>query len=305
MTAEQNKAIVRRYFEEIHKRNLAVLDELLAPGYVEHTPLPFPPTPGRTGTIEIAQAALRAAPDGWHTIKGQVADGEYVLTVVEAGGTFKDDLFHLKATGKPIGMAGITLHRVVDGKLVEHWGVSDFPSLLQQIGVMPGPPEKATPAPMPAPPARSGRAPTREEAERILQRFGNLLTSNDDSDIDEIVAPDFYANFIGLPLMPNRDAWLATVRGFLGGFSNFHLTIEQGLIEGEYAAANYTWTARHTGEVMGVAATGKTVQVRGLGMYRILDGRLVEEQVIEDVMALLVQLGVVPGPAEEQSVSAG
>jgi steroid delta-isomerase-like uncharacterized protein len=188
----------------------------------------------------------------------------------------------------------------VDGKLVEHWGVSDFPSLLQQIGVMPGPPEKATPAPMPAPPARSGRAPTREEAERILQRFGNLLTSNDDSDIDEIVAPDFYANFIGLPPMPNREAWLATVRGFLSAFSDFHLNMQHGLIEGEYAAGNYTWTARHTGEFMGVPATGKNVEVRGLGVYHILDGRIVDEQVIEDIMALLVQLGVVPAPVEEE-----
>jgi steroid delta-isomerase-like uncharacterized protein len=304
MSAEQNKAIVRRYFEEIHKRNLSVLDELLASDYVEHTPLPFPPSPGRNGTIEIAQAALRAAPDGWHHIKAQVADGEYVFTIIEAGGTFQSDLFQLQATGKPIGMAGITLHRVRDGKLVEHWGVSDFPSLMQQIGVMPGPPEKAAPTPMPLPPARSGHAPTREEAERIMQRFGDILNQNDLSIADEILAPDFYANFIGLPPMTSRDAWKAMVGGFLAAFSDFRLTVGQGLIEGEYAAGNWTWSARHTAEFMGIPATGKSVEVRGLGLYRILDGRVVEEQVIEDMMALLMQLGVVPAPAAEEQVSA-
>ena len=297
MSSEQNKAIVRHYFEEIHKRNLAVLDELLASDYVEHTPLPFPPTPGRNGTIEIAQAALRAAPDGWHTIKGQIADGEYVLTMIDAGGTFQDDLFHLKATGKPIGMSGITLHRVRDGKLVEHWGVSDFPSLLQQIGVMPGGAEKPEPVP---PPARSGRAPTRDEAERLMQRFVEIFNRPDYSIADEVLAPDFYANFIGMPPMTSRDAWKGMAQGFLGAFSDFHLTVEHALCEGEWAGGNWTWTARHTGDFMGIPATGKNVQVRGLGFYRILDGRIVEEHVIEDIMALLVQVGAVPAPTEEQ-----
>jgi predicted ester cyclase len=298
MSAEQNKALVRRYFEEIHKRNLAVLDELLAPEYVEHTPLPFPPTPGRNGTIEIAQAALRAAPDAWHHVVGQVADGDYVLTHIEAGGTFESDLFHLKATGKPISMAGVTLHRVRDGKLAEHWGVSDFPSLLRQIGVMPGAAEAPEPAQAPE---RSGRAPTREEAEQVMQRFGGVF--HDFSLAEQVVAPDFYANFIGFPPMTTREAWIGMLRSTLSGMSDFQIHMEHTLIEGEWVGCNYTWTARHTSEFMGIPATGKAVQVRGLGRWRILDDQIVEEHVIEDIMALLVQLGVVPGPAEEAQVS--
>ena len=298
MSPEQNKAIVRHYFEEIHKRNLAVLDELLAAGYVEHTPLPFPPTPGRNGTIEIAQAALRATPDGWHTIKAQIADDDLVMTHIEAGGTFQADLYDLKATGKPISMCGTALHRVRDGKLVEHWGVSDFPSLLRQIGVMPGPAEQPEPVPAPPPPARSGRAPTREEAERIMQRFVEMFNRNDFSIADEILAPDYYANFVGVPPMTSREAWKAMAQGFLAGFSDVHMTVEHGLYEGEWVGGNWTWTARHTAEFMGIPATGKSVKVRGLGMFRVLDGRIVEETTIEDIMALLVQLGVVPTPSE-------
>jgi steroid delta-isomerase-like uncharacterized protein len=226
-----------------------------------------------------------------------------VLTQVEAGGTFKDDLFHLKATGQPISMAGLTLHRVRDGKLVEHWGVSDFPSLLRQIGVMPGGAAEQ-PTAGSAAPARSGRAPSREEAEHLMQRFGEMFNSGDFSIAEEILAPDFYANFIGLPPMPTREAWLGMVRGFLSGFSDFHLTVEHALYEGEWVGGHYVWTARHTQEFMGIPATGNTVQVRGLARYRILDGRIVEEQTIEDIMALLAQLGAVPGPAEQEHVPA-
>ena len=301
MSAEQHKALVRHYFDEIHKRNLGVLDELLAPGYVDHTPLPFPVPPGREGTIQVANAALRATPDGWHQVRAQVADGEYVLTVIDAGGTFQDDLFDLHATGKPITMSGLALHRVSDGKLVEHWGISDFASLFQQIGLMPGP---AGPETAPAqPPARSGRAPTREEANQLMQRFAEIFNRADFSLADEIVAPDFYAHFIGLPPMTSRDAWKGTVQGFLTGFSDFRIAPQHQLYQGEWSGGHYTWTARHTGEVMGIPATGKSVQVRGMGVYRMLDGRIVEEHVIEDMMALLVQLGVAPAPPQQTAAA--
>jgi predicted ester cyclase len=299
MPAEQTKAVVRHYFEEIHKRNIEVLDELLAPNYVDHTPLPFPVPPGREGTIQTANAALRATPDGWHHLTAQVADGDLVLTMIDAGGTFEQDLFDIHATGKPITMSGMALHRVNDGRLVEHWAISDFAGLFQQIGLMPGPPT-AEPAPTPpVPPARSGRPPTREEADRLIERFGAIFNGPNFNIADEILAPDYYAHFVGMPPTTTRESWKGMVRGFLAGFSEFRLTPQHWLYDGEWSGGHWTWTAKHTGEFMGIPPTGKSVEVRGLGVFRILDERLVEEHVIEDIMALLVQLGVVPAPGEQ------
>jgi steroid delta-isomerase-like uncharacterized protein len=297
MSTEDSRALVRRYFEEINNRNLAVLDEVLSAEYVDHTPLPFPVPPGRDGTRQVAHSALRATPDGWHRIKGQVADGEYVMTLIEAGGTFKEALYDLQPTGQPITMSGIALHRVQNGRLVEHWGISDFVSLFQQIGLIPRPPQaEGGPPPSVPQPVRGGRAPTRQEAEQLMARFVELFNRADLSIADEIMAPDFQADFTGLPPMPNREAWKGLVQGFLDAFSDFKLVPEHGLHDGEWVAGHWTWSARHTGEFMGIPATGRTVHVRGLGMYRVLDGRMVEEHTIEDMMALLVQLGVAPAP---------
>ncbi|HYY88102.1 MAG TPA: ester cyclase [Chloroflexota bacterium] len=295
MSTEDSRALVRRYFEEINNRNLAVLDDLLAPEYVDHTPLPFPVTPGRDGTREVAHSALRATPDGWHRIRAQVAEGGYVMTLIDAGGTFREALYDLQPTGEPITMSGMALHRVSGAKLVEHWGISDFAGLFQQIGLMPRPPH-AEVAPPPPEPVRGGRAPTRDEAERIIGRFVEVLNRRDFGMADEIVAPDFRADFIGMPLMTDREAWKGMAQGFLGAFSDFRLVPEHGLYDGEWVAGHWTWSGTHTGELAGIPPTGRPVQVRGMGMYRILDGRIVEEHVIEDMMALLVQLGVAPPP---------
>ena len=84
MSVEQAGTVVRRYFEQINDRNVAVLDELLSPNYVDHTPLPFPVPAGRDGTSQVAHAALRATPDGWHRIRAQVADGDQKPKPAEA-----------------------------------------------------------------------------------------------------------------------------------------------------------------------------------------------------------------------------
>jgi steroid delta-isomerase-like uncharacterized protein len=295
MSVEQAGTVVRRYFEQINDRNVAVLDELLSPNYVDHTPLPFPVPAGRDGTSQVAHAALRATPDGWHQVRGQVADADLVMTLIHAGGTFQEALYNLQPTGGPISMSGIALHRVSEGRLVEHWGISDFAGLFQQIGLLPGPAQHA-PAPPPAPPARSGRAPSREEAAQLMQRFVQVLNESDLAIADEILAPDFYANFIGVPPMTDRESWKQFVMGFLAAFTEFHLGVEHTLYDGEWSGAHWSWTARHTGEFMGIPATDRRVQVQGMGLYRILDGRIVEENVIEDMMAILVQLGVAPAP---------
>lgn len=134
---EQNKALVRRFYEEIDKGNISILDELLAADYVDHSPPPFPGlAPGREGVKQSFRLFQQATP-GSHRIEDQIAEGDKVVTRLTSTGKHEGDLPGAPRTGNEMKMTSITIHRIANGKLVEKWSEKDMIGLLQQIGVMP------------------------------------------------------------------------------------------------------------------------------------------------------------------------
>lgn len=141
MSAEENKALIRRYFEAIDAAckdgNAEVLDEFLAPDFVTHTPFPrMPPT--REGAKQIFMAFVASAP-GSHVVEDLIAEGDKVVGRITANGTHEGELLGIQRTGKEIQMTGMTIWRIADGKIVEHWSEMNVLSLLQQLGAIPPP----------------------------------------------------------------------------------------------------------------------------------------------------------------------
>ncbi len=137
MSADINKALVRRFYEEIDKGNLDAMDELVAEDYLDHNPPPFPGLPpGRDGLKEAFKIFLKATP-GYHRIEDQVAEGDKVVTRLTSFGKHEGDLPGAPATGRELKMTSITIHRIAEGKLVEKWAEKDVLGFLQQIGVIP------------------------------------------------------------------------------------------------------------------------------------------------------------------------
>ena len=137
MSAAANKALVRRFYEEIDKGNLDEMDELVAPDYLDHNPPPFPDLPpGREGLKQAFRMFQRATP-GYHRIEDQIAEEDRVVTRLTSFGKHEGDLPGAPRTGNDLQMTSITIHRIADGKLVEKWGEKDVLGLLQQIGVIP------------------------------------------------------------------------------------------------------------------------------------------------------------------------
>jgi steroid delta-isomerase-like uncharacterized protein len=137
MSAEENKALVRRFYEEIDKGNLDAMDELVAEDYVDHNPPPIPNlAPGREGLKQAFKLFWDATP-GYHRIEDQIAEGDKVVTRLTSFGKHEGDLPGAPATGNEMKMTSITIHRIADGKLAEKWSEKDMISLLQQIGKMP------------------------------------------------------------------------------------------------------------------------------------------------------------------------
>jgi predicted ester cyclase len=136
MSTEENKALVRRFYEEIDKGNLEIMDELVAQDYLDHNPPPFPGfAPGRDGLKQAFRLFWKATP-GSHHIEDQIAEGDKVVTRLTAIGKHEGDLPGIPRTGNDLKMTSITIHRIVNGKLVEKWAEKDVLGFLTQIGVI-------------------------------------------------------------------------------------------------------------------------------------------------------------------------
>ena len=92
MTSEDNKALVRRFYEEIDKGNIDVLDELVAENYIDHNPPPFPGLPAGREGLKQAFRIFKEATPGRHEIDDQVAEGDKVVTRLTAYGRHEGPL---------------------------------------------------------------------------------------------------------------------------------------------------------------------------------------------------------------------
>ena len=138
--SEANKALVRKLFEGADSNTIGVLDDVVHPDYVDHNPPPFAShVPGLPGARETWGTATGIFSDWSHEIVQQFSDGDYVITHIVGRGKHTGDFLGIPATGKDVEMPGIAIHRIVDGKIVEHWGQVDGLGMLMQLGAVPPP----------------------------------------------------------------------------------------------------------------------------------------------------------------------
>lgn len=134
---EQNKAVIRRFVEEVqNKKDFAVYDELNDPEFVNLSSPPGIP-PDREGGKMYLSGFLNAFPDSQFTIDEMIAEGDCVATKKTFTGTHTADFGDIPATGKRVKLQYVDMMRVRDGRIVEHWLSMDQLSFLQQLGVMP------------------------------------------------------------------------------------------------------------------------------------------------------------------------
>ncbi len=138
MSTEENKAIARRWYEEgISGHNVAVLDELFAPDFVNHDS--GAPTGDREGLKQLLAGGLSAFPDLQATIADMVAEGDKVVVRSTLHGTHQGALMGIPATGKAVAITGLYLLRFAQGKIAEAWVEQDNLGMMQQLGVIPAP----------------------------------------------------------------------------------------------------------------------------------------------------------------------
>jgi len=140
MSIEENKAFMRRMYEEVHnKGNLAVIDEVTAVDFIDHDPMVAELPPGPEGVKQEFSMLRAAFPDLHVTVEDMVAEGDKVVSRLTMRGTHKGEFMGIAPTGKQITVAVIDILRIVGGKIVEHWNIVDNLGMMQQLSVVPPP----------------------------------------------------------------------------------------------------------------------------------------------------------------------
>jgi steroid delta-isomerase-like uncharacterized protein len=139
MSAEENKEIVRRFWGVWEEGNIGLVDELVGPDYVNHSPgMPNQPE-GPEGIKAVVNMFRGGMPDLRVVIEDVIAEGDKVVMRYRIEGTHEGELFGVPPTGRRVSIESITVERVSGGKIREHWRVTETLDMMRQLGAISAP----------------------------------------------------------------------------------------------------------------------------------------------------------------------
>ena len=139
MSLEENKALFRRWFEDVVNANdYAAVEELLAPGYWPTSRVRRSPSTA-TATRGWWSCSPPPFPDWQESIQDVIAEGDRVVLRVTAGGTHEGEFQGIAPTGETVTITGIGIARIEDGRIAESWWEFDAIGLMQQLGAISAP----------------------------------------------------------------------------------------------------------------------------------------------------------------------
>ena len=138
MSEEANKALVRRWFEEVWNQGRSeVIDELLAEDGIIHglTDTAGNPVRGLQAFHDFHDQFRGAFPDIIVSVEDAIAEGDKVVTRCSVRGQHTGDSLGFKATNAPVKFDGVAIVRIENGKIVEAWNHFDFMEMNRQLGL--------------------------------------------------------------------------------------------------------------------------------------------------------------------------
>jgi steroid delta-isomerase-like uncharacterized protein len=135
-----------------------------------------------------------------------------------------------------------------------------------------------------------------DENKALFRRFIEQVANQGDlSVIHQMMPPDFIENQelpAGAP--QGRDGVEHFFRQWTQGFTDRNITLDLEVAEGDLVTTFQTWRGTHSGEFLGIPATGKTIKVPAVDIVRVADGMFVEHWGVMDMLVLMQQLGAIP-----------
>lgn len=134
MSNEQNKTVVRRFWQAYETNDQAALNEVLAPDLVARTP-GSPEPQNRERHLQGISMFNAAFSDRHFTVDEMIAEGDTIATRTTLRGIHTGAFQGHLPTGRPMAATGLTLERIQDGRIVERWFSFDTARVLQELGL--------------------------------------------------------------------------------------------------------------------------------------------------------------------------
>lgn len=298
MSAEENKDVVRRYWEEVwNQKRLNMLEEFVAPVHTIHLP---GGQAHRPPSIPVwVDQAMISFPDVHFTLEDMIAEGDRVATRWSYLATHTGPFLGIPPTGRQVTDSGTTTVRIEDGKIAEMWVNQDSLGLLQQLGVVRRPgPEGWGGTPSDSSGGSSSASLSAAENNAIAEHFFDSAWNRGDlSVLDELLTPDSmdYSTLHGEPEQGST-GFRQIITMFRAAFPDIHLTIDDEIYTGDKVAHRWTLRGTHQAPFMGATPTGKKIEFTGTTIVQMREGKIIARWSNLDLLRLMQQLGIVPPP---------
>lgn len=134
--SEENKKVVRDFVEICQSQhNLDRWSEFVSDEFINHTVMP-PFEKTSEGAKELNANAIKAFPDLKFVINELIAEGDKVFTYKTLYATHQGEFMGIPATGKKVEVNVMDINKIVDGKMAEHWSITDMMAFMMQLGAM-------------------------------------------------------------------------------------------------------------------------------------------------------------------------
>ncbi|MGH2795794.1 MAG: ester cyclase, partial [Actinomycetota bacterium] len=233
-----------------------------------------------------------AFPDRSTDVHHVIAEGDKVAAVQTIRATNTGEFMGMAPTGKSFEVFSIHIVRVAGGKIAEHWGLLDQGGLMMQLGVMPMPPGTESWRPPPtSPQATSGGSGDPDRNRRALDemiaamrigKMDDVLALVHEEDVDHAALPG---------QAPGKEGTRWRFEQLFSGLTEPDFRTLASVGEGPFLSQAYTFTATHTGPMMGMPPTNKSFTVSAIDFVLFEDGKFLEHWGLIDVPAMMAQLG--------------
>lgn len=303
MSAEENKAVVRRLLQEVWARGRTeLLPDLVSEDVRDENPIPGQPC-GLEGQRWATETIRSAFSDMTIKLEDLIAEGDYVTDHWTGTGKHTGSFMGMPPSGRTFNITGSDLLRFSRGKIVQMWHVEDNLGMLQQLGFAPA-------AQLPQSFGRrntsSGNAGTergrpnerqlsdRDKKELVREGYRAMLDRGDLSRIAEFLHPDFVGHYSAFPPVYGQEGFREFLTIYTNGLSDRRTDFHEIVVDGDRVACRLKFHGKNTGAMMGMPATGKEIRTDGLTILRFTGDRVIEQWANNDDFTMMQQLGVIP-----------
>lgn len=139
-----------------------------------------------------------------------------------------------------------------------------------------------------------------EANKAVVQAVYDAIDAQDYERLGELTAEDYVGHVAGFPETFNKDAVFELIRTWYSAFPDYVHVVETMVAEGDRVAVRLTYNATHQGEFEGIPATGNRISYEGAHIVTVVDGKIAEMWVLEDMLSLMSQLGMQLVPAQQE-----